>query len=87
MRNEAPIKQLMADLPKERLIRYEPPVTYTGVDLFRPFYVKRGRGSEKIYGYLFTCFTGRAVHIEAVSSLRLTPSSKISEGLFQTVAV
>jgi len=68
-RNEAPMQQLMADLPKERLIPYEPPFTYTGVDFFGPFYVKRGRGSEKIYGCLFTCFTIRAVHIEDVSSL------------------
>lgn len=63
------MQQLMADLPKERLIPYEPPFTYTGVDFFGPFYVKRGRGSEKIYGCLFTCFTSRGVHIEDVSSL------------------
>ena len=30
-RNEAPKQQLMADLPKERLIPYELPFTYTGV--------------------------------------------------------
>ena len=68
-RNEALMQQLMADLPKERLIPYEPPFTYTGVDFFGPFYVKRGRGSEKVYGCLFTCFTCRAIHIEDVSSL------------------
>ena len=68
-RNEAPMQQLMADLPKERLIPYEPPFTYTGVDFFGPFYVKRGRGSEKVCGCLFTCFTSRAIHIEDVNSL------------------
>ena len=68
-RNEAPMQQLMADLPKERLIPYEPPFTYTGVDFFGPFYVKRGRGSEKVHGCLFTCFTSRAIHIEDASSL------------------
>ena len=68
-RNEAPMQQLMADLPKERLIPFEPPFTYTGVDLFGPFHVKRGRRAEKVYGCLFTCFTSRAVHIEDVSSL------------------
>ena len=31
--------------------------------------VKRGRGTEKVYGCLFTCFTSPAVHIEDVSSL------------------
>ena len=63
------MQQLMADLPKERLIPYEPPFTYTGVDFFGPFHVKRGRGSDKVYGCIFTCFTSRAVHIEDVSSL------------------
>ena len=69
-RNEAPLNQIMADLPKERLTPYEPPFSYTGVDFFGPFYVKRGRGSDKVYGCLFTCFTSRAVHIEDVSSLQ-----------------
>ena len=59
----------MADLPKERLIPFEPPFTYTGVDFFGRFQVKRGRGAEKAYGCLFTCFISRAVHIEDVSSL------------------
>ena len=67
--NEAPLQQLVADLPKERLIPYEPPFTYTGVDFFGPFYVKHGRGLDKVYGCVFTCFTSRAVHIEDVSSL------------------
>ena len=60
----------MADLPKQRLNPYEPPFSYTGVDFFGPFYVKSGRGSEKVYRCLFTCFTSRAVHIEDVSSLQ-----------------
>ena len=63
------MQQLMADLPKERLIPFEPPFTYTGVDFFGPFHVKRGRSAEKVYGCLFTYFTSRAVHIEDVSSL------------------
>jgi len=63
------MQQLMADLPKERLVPYEPSFTYTGVYFFGPFYVKRGRGSEKVYGCLFTCFTFRAIHIEDVSSV------------------
>lgn len=31
--------------------------------------MKRGRGLDKVYGYLFTCFTSRTAHIEDVSSL------------------
>ena len=68
-RNETPMQQLMADLPKERLMPYELPFTCTGVDFFGPFYLKRGRGSEKLNGCLFTCFTSRGIHIEDVSSL------------------
>ncbi len=68
-RNETPMKQMMGDLPKARLTPFEPPFTYTGLDLFGPFYVKRGRGTEKVYGCIFVCFTTRAIHIEDVGSL------------------
>ncbi|KAK3716441.1 hypothetical protein QZH41_007049 [Actinostola sp. cb2023] len=63
------MQQKMADLPKERLMPYQPPFTYTGVDFFGPFHVKRGRGTVKIYGCIFVCFNTRAVHLEDVSSL------------------
>ena len=60
---------MMGDLPKARLTPYEPPFTYTGLDLFGPFYVKRGRGTEKVYDCIFVRFTTRAIHIEDVGSL------------------
>lgn len=63
------MKQLMGDLPKPRLTPHEPPFTYTGVDFFGPFHVKRGRGTEKVYGCIFVCLTCRAIHIEDVGSL------------------
>ena len=69
-RREGPVmQQKMADLPKERLVPHQPPFTYTGVDFFGPFHVKRARSTIKIYGCLFVCFNSRAVHIEDVSSL------------------
>ncbi|XP_068749478.1 uncharacterized protein [Montipora capricornis] len=68
-RNAPPLQQVMADLPKERLIPYQPPFTYTGLDFFGPFYVKRSRSTVKVYGCIFVCFNSRAVHIEDVSSL------------------
>jgi len=70
-RNAPVLTQMMADLPKERLTYtpYQPPFTYTGIDFFGPFYIKRGRGTEKVYGCIFVCFNSRAIHIEDVSSL------------------
>ena len=68
-RNMPALQQAMADLPKERLVPYHPPFTFTGLDFFGPFYVKRARSVIKVYGCIFVCFNSRAVHIEDVSSL------------------
>jgi len=69
-RNAPPLQQVMADLPKERLSPYQPPFTYTGLDFFGPFYVKRSRSTVKVYGCIFVCFNSRVVHIEDISSLQ-----------------
>ena len=63
--------QEMAELPKIRLTTYEPPFTYSGVDYFGPFYVKRGRGkvAEKRWGAIFVFMNSRAVHLEVARSL------------------
>ncbi|KAL3991912.1 RAB6A-GEF complex partner protein 1 [Sarotherodon galilaeus] len=55
--------QRMADLPFDR-VDPSPPFTYTGLDVFGPFYTKQGRKEYKRYGLLFTCLSSRAVHIE-----------------------
>lgn len=62
-------KQLMADLPQERVMPDDPPFTRVGADYFGPFEVKRGRTLLKKYGVIFTCLAIRAVHIELASSL------------------
>ena len=62
-------KQLMADLPKCRVLPDDPPFTRVGVDYFGPFLVKRGRRQVKRYGVIFTCLAMRAVHLEVASSL------------------
>lgn len=62
-------KQKMASLPRDRVTPTYPPFTFTGVDLFGPYEVRRGRSTVKRYGVLFTCLTVRAIHIEVASSL------------------
>lgn len=64
-----PGKQLMADLPGERVTPYKPPFTATGVDYFGPLEVKQRRSKVKRYGCIFTCLWVRAVHIEIAHSL------------------
>ena len=68
-RNMPALQQAMADLPKERLVPYHPSFTFTGLDFFGPFNVKRTRSIIKVYGCIFMCFNSRAVHIKDVSSL------------------
>ena len=58
----------MANLPAER-ISVSTPFTFTGLDLFGPFYVKNGRKQQKRYGVLFTCLSCRAIHVEIANSL------------------
>ena len=61
---------MTADIPAEKiLVPYQPPFTYTRLDFFGPFHVKRGRSLVKVYGCLFVCFNSRAIHIEDVGSL------------------
>ena len=62
-------KQIMADLPTDRVTSNKTPFYSTGVDCFGPFIVKRGRSEVKRYGVIFTCMTIRAIHIEIVHSL------------------
>ena len=63
-RNAPTLQQVMADLPKERLVPYEPPFTYTGLDFFDPFYVKRSPSTVKVYGCIFICFNSRAYTVK-----------------------
>ena len=64
----APQQQKMADLPSDRL-QDTAPFTYTAVDAFGPFYVKERRSTIKRWGFLFTCLSSRAIHIETINTL------------------
>ncbi|KAL6471732.1 hypothetical protein MHYP_G00203820 [Metynnis hypsauchen] len=60
--------QQMAELPRERL-EASAPFTYSGMDCFGPFIVKKARKESKRYGLIFTCRYSRAVHIEMLEDL------------------
>ena len=68
-RKASTIQPIMSDLPVERLGYKQPPFNHTGVDYFGPLYVPVRRSTEKRWGFLFTCLTTRAVHLEIVPSL------------------
>ena len=59
----------MAPLPRSRMMAYQPPFSYSGMDLFSPFQVKHGRGTAKRWCCLFTCMNTHAVHLELVQSM------------------
>ena len=70
-RFKEPVKQLMADLPADRLETDMPPFTNTGIDYFGPFLVKCERSTVKRYGVIFTGLTVRAMHLEVARDLSM----------------
>ena len=67
-----PSRQLMGDLPQERIARVRA-FAKTGLDYAGPFYLKasKGRGIRTTKGYLavFVCLATKAVHLEIVGDL------------------
>ena len=63
------MEPIMSELPKVRLAYPCPPFKNTGVHYFVPFYVNVRRTTEKRWGFLFTCLTACAVHVEIVTSM------------------
>ena len=61
-------EQKMSDLPLERFSQ-EGPFTYTGMDVFGPFYIKDGRKQVKRFVTLFTCLSSRAIHLESMINI------------------
>ncbi|GFX32543.1 integrase catalytic domain-containing protein [Trichonephila clavipes] len=64
--------QIMADLPKDRVIKNYP-FNVSGVDFCGPFYIKykgqRKSVYNKIYVCIFICFVSKAVHLDIVTDL------------------
>ena len=63
------MQPIISDLTKQRLDNQSPPFMNTGVDYFGPFCVTVRRITENRLGFLFTCLTTRAVHVEIVTSM------------------
>jgi len=59
----------MADLPENRVSSNNSAAYVTGVDYFGPFEIKQFHSLVKRYGWLFTCLSINAVHIEIAPSL------------------
>lgn len=62
-------QQPLADQPQNRLLPDYLPFSRTGVNLFGPFEIKRGRVTVNRYGVIFTCLAIRADHLEVAASL------------------
>ena len=65
----------MADLPDERVGRYEPAFSYTEIDFFGPLVAKHSKRTRttqtrfKHYGAVFVCLTTRSAHVDLVGDL------------------
>ena len=68
-REPVPCQQQMADLPADRVTPGKRVFSTIGIDLYGPMTVKRGRGTMKRYGCIFTCLVTRAIHVEIAHSL------------------
>jgi len=81
-------KQLMADLPPDRL-EAAPAFSFVGVDAFGPWDVvsrktRGGQANKKRWAIIFTCLVIRAIHIEIVEEMS---SSSFINALRRFVAI
>ncbi|XP_050297248.1 uncharacterized protein LOC126736761 [Anthonomus grandis grandis] len=71
--SSSPASQLMANIPKDRLLQVSKPFEKTGIDFGGPFQIKssRLRKAPIIKGYIcvFVCMVTKAIHLEVVTSL------------------
>ena len=66
-----PVGQMMAPLPKPRVISFMKAFDRVGVDYGGPYLTKQGRGKSRAKRHLclFTCLVTRAVHLELAYAL------------------
>ena len=63
------IQPIISDLPIKHHGYKEPHFNHMDVDYFGPLYNPVCKSTQKRWGFLFTCLTTRAVHLEIVPSL------------------
>ena len=61
--------QQMTPLPTSRMMAYQPPSSFSGINFFGPLFIKLGGSTLKSWCCLFTIPNTRAVHLELVHSL------------------
>ena len=87
IKNKAkPEGQVMGKLPDFRA-QESPAFTFTTVDLFGPYLVKRAvnkRSRMKVWGAIFSCLASRAIYVDIVGAAS-TEAFLITYRRFQTV--
>ena len=64
LRNAKSSEQIMAPLPRDRLLHGGRVFEVTGCDFFGPYFVSKYRKTTKFWVYIFVCFATRAVHLQ-----------------------
>ena len=62
-------EQIMAPLPRDRLLQGGRVFEVTGCDFFGPYFVSKYRCNTKFWGCIFVCFATRAVHLEVCEKM------------------
>ncbi|XP_055524646.1 uncharacterized protein LOC129718180 [Wyeomyia smithii] len=69
VKRNRPVTPRMAPLPIQRLIPFQRPFSFVGIDYLGPFEVSVNRRKEKRWIVLFTCMVVRAIHLEIAHSV------------------
>lgn len=83
--NCVPCRRNYAGAGEQKMTPALPPFSHVGVDYSGPIAVRRGRGTAKRYGVLFTCLTAREVHLEVAQSMDADSCEWSESGWFSSM--